>query len=87
MATYGWNIINGVKHYPVMWREVLGFYYNTYPQYWNVPGKWKVAMVFCIEGKKTFYLADGTLGGGNHSKLLLKFFKNMKIAGRFRLRE
>ncbi|CAI2372931.1 unnamed protein product [Moneuplotes crassus] len=75
MATQSWHVINGAKHYPVLYREVLAFYNTFYPQYWEQRDSGR--------RRKTnyFYLADGTFGGGNHSKLLLNQFKQMKIAG------
>lgn len=50
-------IINNVKHYPVMYREILSLYEMAHPEYFDVP-------------TKPFYIADGTFGGGNHTRLV-----------------
>ena len=80
MAKADWMVINGVKHYPVLWREITAFYKNFYEDVW----KDRKDLINYLATRK-FYLADGTFGGGNHSKLLLDTFPNIHIAGREQL--
>jgi len=53
-------------HYPVMYKEVIELLSRN---------------VVKNNYKKTFYMADLTLGCGNHSKLILEKFPNVKVIG------
>lgn len=59
--------IDGVKHYPVMYREVQSLVKDYIEHF--------------LDQKKTFQMADCTFGGGNHSIPLLMQHENLKIIG------
>ena len=70
-------VINNVKHYPVMFREILHLYNMVYGS--HTANHDRGQMEYLTSSTRPFYIADGTFGGGNHAKLLMDKYRNIKV--------